>query len=86
MRVYIVYYAYPKQTMYVNLHMNTDTLYALLTVYVRVRLCTYRYRQEGSTLLVSHVVPADEGEYQCVVTNMANQRVSPAAILTVFGE
>nr|XP_027219130.1 uncharacterized protein LOC113811557 isoform X2 [Penaeus vannamei] len=44
----------------------------------------HRYRQEGSTLLVSHVVPADEGEYQCVVTNMANQRVSPAAILTVF--
>ncbi|XP_047482139.1 uncharacterized protein LOC125034437 isoform X2 [Penaeus chinensis] len=44
----------------------------------------HRYRQEGSTLLVSHVVPADEGEYQCVVTNMANQRVSAAAILTVF--
>ncbi|XP_050706829.1 uncharacterized protein LOC126992214 isoform X2 [Eriocheir sinensis] len=44
----------------------------------------HRYRQDGSTLMVSHVVPADEGEYQCVVTNMAGRRVSQVAMLTVY--
>nr|XP_053626420.1 neural cell adhesion molecule L1.1-like [Cherax quadricarinatus] len=44
----------------------------------------HRYRQEGTTLLVSHVIPSDEGEYRCVVTNMAGQRVSQVALLTVF--
>ncbi|KAK8393989.1 hypothetical protein O3P69_006293 [Scylla paramamosain] len=44
----------------------------------------HRYRQDGSTLMVSHVVPSDEGEYQCVVTNMAGRRVSEVAQLTVY--
>ncbi|XP_066989236.1 roundabout homolog 1-like [Macrobrachium rosenbergii] len=43
-----------------------------------------RFRQEGNRLIVTHVVPGDEGEYQCVVTNMADQRVSHAATLTVY--
>lgn len=44
----------------------------------------HRYRQEGTRLMVSNVVPSDEGQYQCVVTNMAGQRTSTPATLTVY--
>lgn len=58
---------------------------ALNGSYTPTRTCC-RYRQDGSTLMVTHVVPADEGDYQCVATNMAGRRVSQVALLTVYGE
>jgi len=41
---------------------------------------------ENGDLIIDHVVPSDEGKYQCVAHNMAATRESPIVSLSVHGE
>ena len=41
---------------------------------------------ENGDLMIDHVVPSDEGKYQCVAHNMAATRESPIVSLSVHGK
>ena len=48
-------------------------------------LCRVKVTENGD-LVVRHVLPSDEGKYQCVAHNMAGTRESPIVPLSVHGE
>lgn len=41
--------------------------------------------EESGDLVIRHVLPTDEGKYQCVAHNMAATRESPAVSLSTYG-
>ena len=45
----------------------------------------YRVEQEGSNLIITRARREDSGEYTCSASNMAGERTSKRAVLTVYG-
>lgn len=41
---------------------------------------------ESGDLIIRHVLASDAGKYQCVATNMAASRETPAVSLNVYGK